>query len=181
MGTLAALSFRGKRSKLLPGKALFFLSNLCILGGMEKTLRKGVDCIGITTSFMCHDGHGNILLNKRSKNCRDEHGRWDIGGGSVEFGATIEETLRKEIKEEYCTDVLDFEFLGYRDVFREQNGQLTHWLSMDFKVLVDRSKVRNGEPRKFDGLQWFKLKDFPEPMHSQFPKFLEQYGARLGL
>lgn len=148
---------------------------------MKGELIKGVDFVGITVSFMCHDGQGNILLNKRSKYCRDEHGHWDVGGGGLEFGSTVEETLRREIKEEYCTDVLEFEFLGYRDVFREQNGQPTHWLSLDFKVLVDRSLVRNGEPRKFDELEWFKLKDFPEPMHSQFPNFLKQYQHKLGL
>src|SRR6185369_7557573 len=102
-------------------------------------LIKGIDHIGITTTFLCHDGKGHVLMNKRSTNARDEHGRWDPGGGSVDFGMSAEETLKKEIAEEYCTDVLEFEFLGYRDVFRTQNGKPTHWLSLDFKVLVDRS------------------------------------------
>jgi len=34
-----------------------------------------------------------------------------------------------EIKEEYCTDVLGFDFLGYRDVHREHNGKKTHWIA----------------------------------------------------
>lgn len=142
-------------------------------------MQKGFDFIGLTTSFLCHDGKGTILLNKRSTNCRDEHGRWDPGGGAVEFGMSAEDTVRKEIKEEYCTDVLDLTFLGYRDIFREQKGQDTHWLSLDFKVLVDREKVRNGEPHKFDDLQWFTLDHLPTPLHSQFPAFLEKYRDQL--
>ena len=43
--------------------------------------------------------------------------------------------LTEEVKEEYSADVLDYEFLGYRDVHREHNGDKTHWLALDFKVL----------------------------------------------
>lgn len=136
-------------------------------------MKKGEDYIGIAVVYFCHDGKGNFLLNKRGKNCRDEHGTWDPGGGGIEFGDTIEDTLKKEIKEEYCTDIINSEFLGYRDVRREHNGKNTHWVSLDFKVLVDRDKVSNGEPHKFDSVKWFTLDNLPSPLHSQFPKFLE--------
>ncbi|MEI6420564.1 MAG: NUDIX domain-containing protein [bacterium] len=142
-------------------------------------MKKGEDYTGVSIVYFCHDGQGNFLLNKRSKNCRDEHGNWDPGGGGLEFGDTVESTLKKEIKEEYCTDVLDFEFLGYRDVHREHNGNKTHWIGLDFKVLVDRSKVKNGEPHKFDAVEWFTLDNLPTPLHSQFPKFLKLYKNNL--
>lgn len=78
-----------------------------ILKKMSEHLIKGVDYTGVSVVFFCHDGKGKFLMAKRSVNTRDEHGRYDIGAGGVEFGHTIEETLRKEIKEEYCTDILD--------------------------------------------------------------------------
>ncbi|MDO8589825.1 MAG: NUDIX domain-containing protein [bacterium] len=143
-------------------------------------MKKGEDYTGVTIVYCCHDGNGNILLNKRSVNCRDEHGAWDPGGGSLEFGDTVEETLKKEIFEEYCTDVLGYEFLGYRDAHRTHNGKKTHWIALDFKVLVDKDKVKNGEPHKFDDVQWFKLDSLPHPLHSQFPNFLALYKDRLG-
>lgn len=142
-------------------------------------MKKGVDCTGITIVFACHDRKGNYLLHKRSKNCRDEHGNWDIGGGGLEFGDTVEQTLRKEIREEYDTDVLDFEHLGYRDVHREHEGVKTHWIALDFKVLIDRAKAKNGEPHKADEIGWFALDAFPSPMHSQWPMFYEQYKDKL--
>jgi len=142
-------------------------------------MNKGEDFTGVTIVYFCHDGKGNFLLSKRSNNCRDEHGCWDPGGGGLEHGDTVEGTLRKEITEEYCTDVLEHEFLGYRDVHREHNGKKTHWVALDFKVLVDPSKVKNGEPHKFDAVEWFTVDNLPEPIHSQFPMFLELYKERL--
>ena len=140
---------------------------------------KGIDYIGVTTVFFCHDGNGRFLMALRSKNARDEQGRWDIGGGGLEFGETVEGTLKKEIKEEYCTDVIDFEFLGYRDIHREQDNKKTHWIGLDFKVQIDPKKVKIGEPHKFDDLQWFTLDNIPENHHSQFPEFLRLYKDNL--
>ncbi len=138
-------------------------------------MKKGLDYPGITVVYFCHDGQGNVVMSKRGINCRDEYGCWDIGGGGLEFGHTIEETLRKEIKEEYCTDVTNYEFLGYRDVHRKHGDDQTHWIALDFKVLVDKEKIDNGEPHKFDAVEWFKLSKLPQPQHSQLSKFLELY------
>jgi ADP-ribose pyrophosphatase YjhB (NUDIX family) len=142
-------------------------------------MQKGIDYTGVTIVFLCHDGNGNYLLNRRSEKCRDEHGCWDPGGGGLDFGQTVLGTLRKEIREEYCTDIVSHEFLGYRDVHRKHDGEKTHWIALDFKVLVDRQKVKNGEPHKFTELGWYKLGNLPEPLHSQFPLFLEKYSHRL--
>lgn len=138
-------------------------------------MKKGEDCIGITVSFLCHDGKGNVLLNRRGENARDEHGRWDCGGGGVEFGDTVENTLRKEISEEYCTDVLEAHHLGFRDVFRTHHDKKTHWLSLDYLVLINSEKWGNGEPHKLEEVKWFPFYALPEPMHSQWPMFLEKY------
>ncbi|MDO8590849.1 MAG: NUDIX domain-containing protein [bacterium] len=142
-------------------------------------MKKGVDYTGVTIVYFCHDGRDRVLMNKRGVNSRDEQGRWDIGGGGVEFGITVEENLKNEIREEYSTDVLDYEFLGFRDVHRENAGVKTHWIALDFKVLVDPTKVKNGEPHKFDEVKWFTLNTLPSPVHSQFPTFLKLYEKKL--
>ena len=69
-------------------------------------MKTGVDHVSIGTSFYCYDGKGNWLLHKRSKNCHDEVGVWDSGGGKLEFGLTLEENVLKEIKEEYGCDAI---------------------------------------------------------------------------
>ncbi len=143
---------------------------------------KGLDYIGVAVVFFCHDGKGEFLMAKRSKQCRDEHGMWDIGGGGIEFGDEIEDTLKKEIQEEYCTPVLNFEFLGSRNVIdREYKGKQSHWITFDFKVLVERKKVKIGEPHKFEEIKWFKMETVPskDQIHSQLPYFLKKYKDKL--
>ena len=142
-------------------------------------MKKGIDCIGNCVVYFCHDGQGNYVLNKRSINSRDEQGAWDCGGGGIEVGDSVIDTIKKEIKEEYCADVLDYEFLGYRDVHREHNGEKTHWIALDFKVRLDKEQVKNGEPHKFDEIGWFSLDNLPQPLHSQFPFALEKYKDKL--
>jgi 8-oxo-dGTP pyrophosphatase MutT (NUDIX family) len=142
-------------------------------------MQKGIDYIGVTVVFFCHDGRGNFLMAKRSKNTRDEQGRWDIGGGGLDFGVSVEETLEKEIKEEYSTDIKKYTFLGYRDVHRAHNGTKTHWVGLDFAVLIDPKKVKNGEPHKFDEIAWYTLDTIPENAHSQFPEFLRLHKKKL--
>jgi 8-oxo-dGTP pyrophosphatase MutT (NUDIX family) len=142
-------------------------------------MKKGVDYIGLTVCFYCHDGAGNYLFHKRSDQCRDEVGCWDTGGGSVHVGETIEEALHREVQEEYGVAVLHFEELGHSDILREQNGVMAHWHGFRFKVLVDREQVVNNEPHKHTELGWFTLDNLPTPLHSQIPKELEWYKEKL--
>lgn len=146
---------------------------------MLKTMQKGIDYVGVCVVYFCHDGKGSFVMSKRSENARDEHGKWDIGGGGLEFGEKVEDTLRKEIKEEYCADVIDFEFLGHRDVHRTHGGRKTHWVSLDFKVLVDSKSVSNGEPHKFSEVKWFSFNDLPKDLHSELPRFFEIYQSKI--
>ena len=46
-------------------------------------MKKGEDYIGVSVVYFCHDGKGNFVMAKRSENCRDEIGNWDIGGGGL--------------------------------------------------------------------------------------------------
>lgn len=138
---------------------------------MDGIIRTGV-------SFFCHDGAGKYVISKRSQNARDERGTWENGGGGLKFGEKVEDALRREIKEEYCAVPLAVEFIGYRDILREQGGVQTHWVMFDFKVQVDPAQVKIGEPHKCDGVQWVtlqELEDFTEPLHKYFELSFDKY------
>jgi ADP-ribose pyrophosphatase YjhB (NUDIX family) len=142
-------------------------------------MKKGSDYPGVSIVYFCHDGAGNYLFQKRGANCRDEHGRWDCGGGALEFDEKVEDCLTKEIREEYGVTPLEAEFLGFRDVHREHGGKKTHWVALDFRVKVNRKEARNAEPHKFDEIGWFSLSHLPSPLHSQLPATLEEHKEKL--
>ncbi len=156
--------------------SLEFVKNLSL---MKNSLRKGIDFTGISVVYFCHDGKGRFVMQKRGAGARDEQGSWDIGAGGLEWGDGPEATLQKEIKEEYGTEVISFEFLGYRHVARVQNGQESYWLALDYKVLVSAEDVQNNEPHKFDEVAWFTRESIPTTVHSQLPFFLEKYQKML--
>jgi ADP-ribose pyrophosphatase YjhB (NUDIX family) len=136
---------------------------------------KGIDFTGITVSFYCHDGQGNYVFHKRSDTCRDEHGRWDCGGGGLKFGERLIDAVHREVEEEYGTNPKEVEFLGTDEIHREHDGKPTHWISFRYRVLVDREKVINNEPDKHSDLGWFTLDTVPTPRHSQLDGELEKY------
>ncbi len=141
---------------------------------------KGISFTGITTVFFCHDGQGNLFLSKRSAKTRDEHGRWDPGGGGLKHGQSVEDNLRREVMEEYSAEPIETIFIGYHDAFRTTpEGLPSHWLAMCFAVRVDRSCVRINEPDMVDDCGWFRLDKLPAPLHSQFQLFMHKHGDRL--
>ncbi|MGC9611191.1 MAG: NUDIX domain-containing protein [Minisyncoccia bacterium] len=138
----------------------------------NKDLKKGVDHIGVTCVFFCHDGKGNLLMQKRSQECRDERRRWDCGSGSMEFGETFEETVKREIKEEYCVEAKNLKFCGVRNVLRKNGKINTHWVALIFAAKVNPKKAKIGEKRKIEEIGLFPAKKLPKPQHSMLKKHL---------
>ena len=136
----------------------------------KTAVERGVDCIGIACIFLCHDGNKRVLLHKRSANCRDEQGRWDCGGGALEFGEEFEEAVRREVFEEYCAKAREITHLATHNILREHNGAPTHWVALTFAVHVDPAQVKIGEPHKMDDIGWFTLDALPSPLHSKIQK-----------
>jgi ADP-ribose pyrophosphatase YjhB (NUDIX family) len=136
---------------------------------------KGIEYTGIAVSFSCHDGTGNYLFHKRGIGCRDERGVWDCGGGGLKFNERLIDGLYREVQEEYGTAPLEAEFLGHDEVFREQEGVKTHWITFRYRVLIDREKAINNEPDKLEGILWTTLDQMPSPLLTQLPVVLEKY------
>ncbi|MCR4328350.1 MAG: NUDIX domain-containing protein [Patescibacteria group bacterium] len=133
----------------------------------KRDMKRGVDYIGVNCVFWCYDTEGRILMHKRSKKCRDEQDVWDCGGGAMEFGETFEDTVAREVLEEYGVVPLEIEYVTTKNVLRTHNGLSTHWVKNMHWVLVDPAKVKNGDPEKIDEIGWFALDQLPSPLHSQ--------------
>ena len=48
-----------------------------------------------------------------------------------------------------------------------------------YKVKVDRGKVKNGEPHKFESVDWFDINKIPGDAHSQIQNFIKLYRHKL--
>lgn len=142
---------------------------------------KGISFVGVTASFICHDGNGKVFLAKRSNKARDEHGHWDGGGGGLKHGETLEETVIREVKEEYNASVLKLDYVGHLEVFRtNESRQRTHWVAFFHAVKVDPSQVRIMEPDIFEESGWFTLNNLPTPLHTVWQgPLLETYGDKI--
>ncbi len=137
-------------------------------------LRRGIDHIGVSVVSIIHDGKGNILLMKRGQKARDERGRWDICGGALEFGESIDEAIKREVNEELCAETLEIQFIAAGDAHRTNHeDKKTHWIWLLHSVLVNPMSVKIGEPHKIDEIGWFNADNLPSPLHSQFPNALK--------
>lgn len=142
-------------------------------------IKAGIDYTAISTPFYCHDGHGNILLHKRSQQCRDERGTWDCGSGRLKFGENPEDGVLRELNEEYgCTGKIQLS-LPYYSIQRIHDNKKTHWIALPFIILVNPKKVQNKEPHKILELSWFRLTKLPKPLHQGFLFGLKKYKKQI--
>ncbi len=138
-------------------------------------MNPGKDFVGIFVCGICHDEEGNVLYMKRSQKARDEQGNWNIGaGGTLELGETLEVCLSREVKEETDADIIEKEYLGHREIFREKDGIKSHWIGNYFKVLADREQVKIMED-VFDDMLWQSFHDIPTPMISNYDQTYELF------
>ena len=154
--------------------------NKVVVADNKTDARRGIDYIGVTVNFLVHDGEGNFLMQKRSINCRDEQGKWDIGGGALEFGEKLEDAVRREVNEELCSEPLEIKFLKSFEALRDNNGTPTHWMAFVHAVKVDPKTIKIGEPHKIDEIGWFTSKNLPSPLHSMFHNAFD-YALEIGI
>lgn len=70
----------------------------------EKLFRVGVGAIIIKD--------GKLLLGLRGPKARDQHYKWELFGGLVEFGESLEEAIKREVMEETGLEVEPGKIIG---------------------------------------------------------------------
>lgn len=103
-------------------------------------------------------------MSKRGPKARDGHGAWDFGGGGIDFGESPEETVRRELLEEFgCQTIRSIQALPVLSIVREREGRKDHWIGFPFLIEVDPSEVRINEPGFIDEIGWFDIDQLPSP------------------
>ena len=86
-----------------------------------------------TAAFIVND-NDEMLVVRRAK--EPAKGTLDLPGGFVDMYETVEEGMRREIKEETGLDVQDIRYLFSSPNVYEYSGMGIHTLDMDFLVCV---------------------------------------------
>lgn len=99
-----------------------------------------------------------VLLGKR----KGAHGEGTYGwcGGHLEFGETLEECAKREVKEESGLKVVSLKFLCLSNIV--EYGK--HYLDIEFIAKVKKGKVKVLEPEKRENWEWYDLNHLPAPL-----------------
>lgn len=112
----------------------------------------------------------NIILNdeekylvvKRSEKENLNPGVWEFPGGHLEVGQTVEETLKRELKEELgYTDSFKAKLINYKDEIKVEDGIRSHNFELFFLISVDSKTLNIKLSTEHSNFEWV-TKDFKE-------------------
>jgi len=126
----------------------------------------------VGVGVMILNQEGQVLLGLR----QGSHGagEWSFPGGGIEFGDTMEKTVKKEVKEETNLDVDDLELVSVADEMRYLN-EGKQYVMIGFKVNSFSGELKLMEPDKFVRWNWFSLDDLPQPLFSGTQSMINSY------
>ena len=113
-------------------------------------------------------GVGGLIFDKKKgfllllRNRQPEVGYWSIPGGKIEFRESIEDALKREIKEELGVDVKVISLLGVTDHIIPKES--VHWVSPYYLVKIISGRIKNMEPEKHSKIKWFQPDSLPRDL-----------------
>lgn len=120
-------------------------------------MKRGIDYIGVGVGAAIFNDEGKLFITKRGKAAKNERGKWEIPGGSVEFGETFEDAIKREIKEELGVEIIIIELLGICDHIIPDEHQ--HWVSPTYICTISRGTPKILEPAKCEAVGWFDIEE----------------------
>jgi nucleoside triphosphatase len=91
-----------------------------------------------TVGAMIFNPKGELFLMKSHK----WRGQYCVPGGHIELGETMEQAVRREVKEETGLDIYDLEFLCFQEfILDESFWQKRHYIFFDYVCRTDSYEV----------------------------------------
>lgn len=143
-------------------------------------MKRGVDYIGVGVGAVIVNPRGQVFLARRGPLAKNERGLWEFPGGSVEFGETLANALRREIREEYGLEIEVGDLLDVVDHILPDEGQ--HWVSPTYicQPLPGQPEPRILEPGKCTEIGWFAPRQVPPDLTVITRNNLQHYLEREG-
>lgn len=135
----------------------------------NKSMQKGIDYIGVGIGAIIVNNEGKFFLSKRGKKARNERGLWEFPGGGLEFGESFENTIHRELMEEFGITV---EIIRQISTFNHLiPDEKQHWVAVAFLCKHKSGTPKILEPEKCDEIGWFtfeEIKKLPLSTASDF-------------
>jgi mutator protein MutT len=125
-------------------------------------VKRGIDYIGVGVGAIIVDNQGRLFLARRGPAAKNERGLWEFPGGSVEFGETMADALRREMREEFGIEITVGELLDVVDHILKEEGQ--HWVSPTFLCTITSGEPSIMEPEKCAEIGWFRPDEVPKEL-----------------
>lgn len=104
-------------------------------------------------------------------------GEWAFPGGHLEFGETVFETAKREVKEETDLDVEELEIISIADEMRYIESDGKHYLNIGVLAKYNKGEPKIMEPNKCQDWKWFSLDDLPDKLLEGTELALKNYKA----
>ena len=130
----------------------------------------------ISTDALITNNEGKILLIKRAKEEEVFPEMWGLIGGFMECGETVEECVRREVREEIGIEIKDIKFVGR---YYDKKGR--HPTRTDI-TLLHRAKIKSGtpkvnQPEEIEDVRWFTSEEIKEmKLAFDYKEMLEDEG-----
>ena len=128
---------------------------------MEKNVKVGV-------GVLVRDKEGKVVLIKRTGSHGE--GTWAPPGGHVDFGESVIETGRREVREEAGIEAGDLKVLGFTEDFFESEDR--HYITIWLQGSWLSGKLKESD-REFTEIGLFGMEDLPKPLFLTFKNFIE--------
>ena len=117
-----------------------------------------------------------VLLGHRNTNGKDTGGifepdSWCLPGGKQEYGETIFEGAKREVKEETNLTVNDLKIFNVCDDIQIDR----HYVTIQIIARKHTGILTVMEPDKQDEWKWFKFDQLPDNIYSPSKKFIDTY------
>jgi 8-oxo-dGTP diphosphatase len=138
---------------------------------MDETSLKIAGRIVLGVAAVIWNGRGDVLLIRRAKEPRK--GQWSLPGGKLEFGETLIEGVRREVREETGLEV---EILGLIDVAEtirdaEAGAANDHFVLIDYSArVISGTAVAASDAAE---ARWFALEELDTlPLWSEMHRII---------